>query len=165
MRLGAVALALVLAGAVLARRALDTVEVRGGSMAPALQPGDRLLVVASRRPPRVGEIVVAADPRGDGRELVKRVGGIDSQRVLLAADGPVGRSAVVAVADVRSRVVLRYWPVRRAGRIGPAAGLSVTSEGGEPACAVPEALLAGTATGAAISPARSRPAGSRTPIG
>ena len=43
-------------------------------MAPSLLPGDRLLVVRLRRPPRTGEVVLAPDPRVLPRELIKRVG-------------------------------------------------------------------------------------------
>src|SRR5918999_1445834 len=62
--------------AVAALRRLDAVEVHGRSMAPALLPGDRLLVESwtyARRSPRPGEVVLAADPRSGSRELIKRV--------------------------------------------------------------------------------------------
>jgi nickel-type superoxide dismutase maturation protease len=118
------ALAGAAAANVLARHWLDVVEVAGGSMAPALQPGDRLLVEAvtyRSRLPRVGEIVLAADPRDPSRELVKRV----------AASGPSlqlrgdARDAstdsrifgAVPLAAVRWRVVARYWPPARATRL------------------------------------------------
>lgn len=107
-------------------RWVDLVEVRGRSMAPALLPGDRLLVEAMtyrRRPPRVGEIVLAADPRLPSRELVKRIGLIDpsSASAELSGDAPEASTdsrtfGPVALGDLRWRVVARCWPP---GRIGP----------------------------------------------
>ncbi|MDQ5840998.1 MAG: S26 family signal peptidase, partial [Chloroflexota bacterium] len=70
----------VAAGITVGRRWLDVVEVRGGSMAPSLLPGDRLLVESHSyqgRPPRRGEVVLAADPREPDRELIKRVVSVD----------------------------------------------------------------------------------------
>ena len=112
----------VLAG-LLVRRRLDVVEVRGRSMAPALLPGDRLLV-GRLGPPRVGDVVLAMDPRDRGRELVKRVSGLDAGGVTLRGDnrsrssdartfGALPRSAV------RWRVIGRYWPADRIGRVPP----------------------------------------------
>jgi inner membrane protease subunit 1 len=103
---------------------LDAVEVRGASMAPALLPGDRLLIESRslrRRPPRPGEIVVAVDPREPTRELVKRVASVDraAGTVLLAGDAPDDSTdsrtfGPVPLAEVRWRAVARYWPLGRA---------------------------------------------------
>ena len=76
-----------------ASRWLDVVEVRGSSMAPALLPGDRLLVESrsyQRRSPRPGEVVLTADPRASERELIKRVASIDEEgdAVDLRGDAP-----------------------------------------------------------------------------
>ena len=60
-----------------ASRDLDAVAVRGRSMAPALLPGDRLIVRRRRGEPRVGEVVVVRDPRRPDRELIKRVAAVD----------------------------------------------------------------------------------------
>ena len=133
----------------LARRHIDVVEVRGRSMAPALLPGDRLLVVAPARP-RLGDVVLAADPREPGREMIKRVAASDPGGVTLRGDNPAfstdarafGRIPVSAIAW---RAVVRYWPL---GRIGPLATpppppLALVDSGGEPACAFPDALIAG----------------------
>ena len=132
----------------LARRHVDVVEVRGRSMAPTLLPGDRLLVVERSRP-RVGDVVLAADPRAPDREVVKRVASIDSRGVVLRGDNPAfstdarafGRIPADAIAW---RAAFRYWPP---GRIGPLAAapptLALVDEGGEPACAFPDALIAG----------------------
>jgi nickel-type superoxide dismutase maturation protease len=104
------------------RALLDVVEVDGGSMAPALWPGDRLVVEAlsyRSRPPRVGEIVLAHDPRLASRELVKRVTAVDpvAGSVSLAGDAPEASTdsrtfGAVALELVRWRVVGRYWPLR-----------------------------------------------------
>ena len=126
---------------------LDAVEVRGRSMAPGLLPGDRLLV--ARLPPRVGAVVLAADPRAPRRELIKRVAGMENGRVTLRGDNPAAstdaREFGTLPADaVAWRAVARYWPPARVGRIpGASAALHRVDEGGEPACAFPEALIAG----------------------
>lgn len=103
-----------------ARRLLDAVEVRGASMSPTLLPGDRLIVV--RASPRSGDVVLAADPRVRGRELIKRVARIDPTGVHLRGDNPAASTDArtfgpVPAADVEWRVVLRYWPVDRFGPI------------------------------------------------
>ncbi len=139
---------LVLAGlAILTRRSLDVVEVRGRSMAPTLLPGDRLLV--ARLPPRLGDVVVATDPRDPRRELIKRVARTDTSGVHLCGDNPAFSTDTRAFGPLPSnavtwRAVLRYWPRSRIGRI-PAvpAALARVDEGGEPACTFPAALIAG----------------------
>jgi nickel-type superoxide dismutase maturation protease len=117
---------LVLLGAavalVLASRRLDAVEVRGQSMAPTLLPGDRLIVIPLDRPPRVGEIVLAGDPRDHGRELIKRVAAVDRAGVDLRGDNRGAstdgrRFGVVRAAAIRWRVVFRYWPLNRVGTV------------------------------------------------
>jgi nickel-type superoxide dismutase maturation protease len=145
MRPGAL-IGLLLASAALlaARRRLDVVAVRGRSMAPALLPGDRLLV--ARLPVRVGDIVLARDPREPRRELIKRVTAIGGRGVVLRGDNAAAstdaRTFGVLPADaVAWRVLGRYWPAGRFGRV-PAA-LEPVEIGGEPPCAFPEALIAG----------------------
>lgn len=104
---------------------LDVVEVVGGSMAPTLLPGDRLLVESltyRRRPPRSGEVVIARDPREPSRELIKRVAGVSGSLLDLRGDAPStstdSRSfGAIAVRDVRWRVAARYWPPTRIGRM------------------------------------------------
>ncbi|MDQ3689455.1 MAG: S26 family signal peptidase [Chloroflexota bacterium] len=114
---------LVVLGVLLAaRRWLDVVEVRGRSMVPTLIPGDRL--VAARLAPRVGDVVLARDPREPSRELIKRAVRVDGGGVLLRGDNPAastdGRTfGSVPAATVRWRVVLRYWPIHRVGRLPP----------------------------------------------
>ena len=119
-------LAAVAAAAVAAGQWLDVVEVNGRSMAPTLLAGDRLLVEAfsyRRRPPRPGEIVLAADPRRPSRELVKRIGEVDpsSGSAELVGDAPDASTdsrafGPVDLVDLRWRAALRVWPP---GRIGP----------------------------------------------
>ena len=120
------ALAAIGAAAVAGARWLDLVEVRGRSMAPALLPGDRLLVERlsyRRRSPRTDEIVLAADPRQPSRELVKRIGLVDPSSGSADLTGDASDASTdsrtfgpVDLGNVRWRVVLRCWPP---GRIGP----------------------------------------------
>jgi len=96
------------------------VAVEGHSMEPTLSPGDRLLVLRARRP-RPGDVVAVRDPR-DGRVLVKRIGALGDDGVVLRGDnpaastdsrsfGPVPRGAVLGT------VVRRYAPAWRAGPV------------------------------------------------
>lgn len=117
-----------LAIAVLARRVVDVVEVRGRSMLPTLRPGDRLLVVRTARPARVGEVVLALDPRDAGREIVKRVAAVASDEITLHGDNPSfstdGRTfGSLPSGAIRWRVVARCWPLDRAGRLPPRAAV------------------------------------------
>jgi nickel-type superoxide dismutase maturation protease len=93
-------------------------------MEPTLRDGDWLLVRRLLRPPRPGEIVVAADPREPERLLVKRVRSVAADGVTVQGDhadpaestdsrqfGPIPRSAVVG------RPVLRYAPLGRIGLV------------------------------------------------
>jgi signal peptidase I len=110
-----------------ARRWLDVVEVRGRSMAPALLPGDRLLVECrtyARRLPRPGEIVLAADPRDDERELIKRIASVDLavQTAELLGDATAESTdsltfGPVPLSSIRWRAAFRYWPPERIGPV------------------------------------------------
>ena len=110
-------------------RPVRRVEVRGPSMLPSLEPGDRLLLVRSRRV-RVGDVVAFGDPRVPARTMVKRV----------VARGPEGLTVVGDNADastdsrswgavepsaIRGRAVYRYFPDGRRGRVPASAGESV----------------------------------------
>ena len=122
-----VGIAAGIAAGAAATRWLDVVEVRGGSMAPALLPGDRLLVESRSyltRAPRPGEVVLAADPRRSDRELIKRVAAIDEEGAAadLRGDAPDESTdsrdfGAVPLADIRWRAAFRYWPPERAGRL------------------------------------------------
>jgi nickel-type superoxide dismutase maturation protease len=115
------------AAGVAASRWLDVVEVQGGSMAPALLPGDRLLVESrsyQSRAPRPGEIVLAADPRQGDRELIKRVAAVDDVGAVadLRGDAPDESTdsrdfGAVPLSAIRWRAAFRYWPPERAGRL------------------------------------------------
>jgi nickel-type superoxide dismutase maturation protease len=96
------------------------VVVDGASMRPSLDPGDRVLVLALRA--RVGDVVAVRDPRDERRTLIKRVRSIDGDDIEIVGDnsdastdsrtfGPVPRSHVLG------RVVYRYAPATRAGRV------------------------------------------------
>lgn len=114
-----------IAAAAAARRWLDVVEVQGSSMAPTLLPGEWLVVerrTYAARQPRVGEIVLAADPRDADRELIKRVAAVDLEAgtLELLGDAPEASTdsrsfGTIPIAAVRWRVVARYWPAPRMG--------------------------------------------------
>ena len=132
---------------VAARRWLDVIEVRGSSMSPTLLPGDRLVAVRAR--PRAGSVVLATDPRDTRRELIKRVARIGPSGIELRGDNPAASTdartfGTVPLDVVEWRAILRYWPAGRIGRIGSAPAPVLVDEGGEAACAFPEALIAGT---------------------
>ena len=117
----------------LATRHLEAVAVRGRSMAPALLPGDRLIVRHRRSGPRIGEVVVVRDPRQPDRELIKRVAAVDGDRVMLLGDNPAHSTDArdfgpVAASDVRWAVLVRYWPPSRVGPLP-----SSISTGSDPA--------------------------------
>jgi phage repressor protein C with HTH and peptisase S24 domain len=101
------------------------VAVAGHSMEPTLRDGDWLLVdpdAYTLRPPGVGELVVARDPRSAGRLLVKRVAATGTNGAIsLASDHPAHATDAIGpltTADVVGRPWLRYWPPRRLGRPG-----------------------------------------------
>jgi nickel-type superoxide dismutase maturation protease len=107
---------------VAARRWLDVVEVRGTSMSPALLPGDRLFVV--RASPRVGDVVLARDPREPSRELIKRVAAVDAIGVRLRGDNLTASTdertfGPVSSDSVRWRAVVRFWPPARIALVTP----------------------------------------------
>ena len=100
----------------------DRFVVEGASMAPTLSPGDRLIV--RRRPcrPTVGALVVVADPRAPARLVVKRVAAVDTGGVTVHGDNPAASTdsrtyGPVPTSAVRGRVVYRYAPQGRAGRL------------------------------------------------
>ena len=96
-------------------------------MAPSLLPGDRLVVESHTyrgRTARVGEVVLAADPRRPERELIKRVAAIDEATASaeLRGDDPTASTdsrefGAVPLSAIRWRAAFRYWPPGRAGRL------------------------------------------------
>jgi len=87
-------------------------------MEPTLRDGDWVLV-DEPRPPEVGDIVVAADSRGAGRLVIKRVKSVVGNRLLVGGDHPAHgeESLEVRASDLRGRPWFRYWPLRRLGRV------------------------------------------------
>ena len=98
------------------------VAVTGASMEPTVRDGDWLLVRRSRGTPRIGEVVVAVDPREPERLLVKRVTAIAGDQVTVAGDQP-DRSTdsrhfgALPSSAIVGRPVLRYAPLERAGLV------------------------------------------------
>jgi nickel-type superoxide dismutase maturation protease len=130
--MGPVALAATVAGAAVAYlgiRLIARVEVVGGSMAPALGPGDRLLVVRWPRLvapwPLPGDVVAVRDPREPARVLVKRVKSVDRDKGTVEVVGDDAAASTdsrtfgsVPRSLVLGRAVYRYAPAGRVGR-GP----------------------------------------------
>jgi nickel-type superoxide dismutase maturation protease len=91
-------------------------------MEPALRDGDWIVVARLSRPPRVGEIVLARDPRASERLVLKRVATIEDGSCTLLGDRPEESTdsrqfGAVALSDVLGRAVFRYSPLRRAGML------------------------------------------------
>ena len=105
------------------------VAVRGPSMTPTLQPGERLLTLPVRLArPRPGTVVVVEDPWQPGHLVVKRLAETDEQasrqQVLVLGDNPAastdGRVWGPIEGDAVRRVVIARWPsLSRAGLTGP----------------------------------------------
>lgn len=105
--------------------------VGGPSMKPTLEPGDRVLVdlwTYRQRAPRIGEVALLAGPgsvpivkrvaessRDERREAEKEWFGVRGDNPGESLDsrqfGPVPRNRF------EGRVLFRYWPLSRAGRI------------------------------------------------
>jgi nickel-type superoxide dismutase maturation protease len=97
------------------------VEVAGDSMRPTLEPGDRLVVWAPG-PPRAGDLVAVRDPRNPARTVVKRVAAVGGEGVTVVGDNTAASTDSRTFGPVppellRGRVVYRYWPEGRRGRI------------------------------------------------
>jgi phage repressor protein C with HTH and peptisase S24 domain len=99
--------------------ALFAVLVRGPSMAPTLRDGDALLVRRGGRAVRPGDVVVATFRSRPDLLVVKRaVRAQDGGWWVRGDNGLVtDDSRAYGVADVRGRVLWRYWP--RPGRPRP----------------------------------------------
>ena len=93
------------------------VRVTGASMEPTLADGDRLLCrdLSARRPPRVGDVVVARRPDRLDLLLVKRVVRRDPEGWWLEGDNPAASDdsrvfGPVPDALMLGRAVVRWWP-------------------------------------------------------
>ncbi len=96
-------------------------EVVGDSMRPTLEPGDRLVLSRLRRA-RPGDLVAVADPRQPERLVVKRLVEVSPAGLTVLGDNPAASTdsrtfGPVAVDAVRGRVVYRYHPKSRRGRL------------------------------------------------
>jgi nickel-type superoxide dismutase maturation protease len=116
-----IALATLASWAWWAWRQLERVQVSGLSMAPALQPGDRILVWRTSSV-RSGDIVATPDPRQPARLVLKRVAEVGHEGVFLLGDNP-GQSTdsrqfgPVPVTSVQGKAIYRYFPPARSGRL------------------------------------------------
>jgi nickel-type superoxide dismutase maturation protease len=100
------------------------VEVHGDSMRPALEPGDRLLVVRPGflRGLRSGDLVAVADPRQPERTMVKRVAMVGHADVTVRGDNPAASTdsrtfGPVPRELILGRAVYRYGPEHRRGKL------------------------------------------------
>lgn len=93
-------------------------------MRPTLVAGDRVVAVRCRRP-RPGDLVVLPDPRRRDRTLVKRVAAVGPGGITVVGDAPAASTdsrTFGAVPSVWGRVVYRYSPAHRVGRLPPSRG-------------------------------------------
>lgn len=91
-------------------------------MTPALEPGDRLVVIRARRL-RPGDLVAFVDPELPTRVLVKRlrsrlVGAIDVVGDNAAASRDSRTFGTVPDRLVLGRAIYRYHPAERTGWVG-----------------------------------------------
>ncbi len=98
------------------------IEVVGESMTPALEPGDRVIVLGVGRL-RTGDLVACVDPRDRELVMVKRVAGRDpgGGYIVLGDNsdastdsrhfGPIDDNSIIG------RLIYRYLPGPRAGFI------------------------------------------------
>jgi nickel-type superoxide dismutase maturation protease len=91
--------------------------VEGESMLPAYRAGDWLIVdtrVFRSRHPRVGEVVVARDPREPSRRLLKRVVRVEpGGAIWLEGDNPDASTDSRHFGAVTELVGLVRWRYRR----------------------------------------------------
>ena len=90
-------------------------------MRPTLEPGDRLVVWAPGAV-RTGDLIAVRDPRNPARTVVKRVAAVGGEGVTVVGDNPGASTdsrtfGPVPPGLVRGRVLYRYWPEARRGRI------------------------------------------------
>jgi phage repressor protein C with HTH and peptisase S24 domain len=108
--------ALACVAVIAAVRRLERIAVSGHSMAPTLRDGDWLLVWREPRRAEPRNIVVARDPRDASRLIVKRVREATDSQLWLESDHPAHSDEVIGPvdwADLRGKVIVRYWPPSR----------------------------------------------------
>ena len=105
---------------------LGRLRISGESMVPTLLPGDRVVVLRGLGPLRpairVGDLVALVDPRTPQRIMVKRVAGFEGGRVVVRGDNEAASTdsrhfGAVGAGAIRGRVVYRYHPEGRRGRL------------------------------------------------
>ena len=105
---------------------LGRLQVTGESMVPTLLPGDRVVVfhgLGPLRPAiRVGHLVAVVDPRAADRIIIKRVTAVDGGRVSVRGDNESASTdsrhfGPVQAGAIRGRVIYRYHPEDRRGRL------------------------------------------------
>ena len=90
-------------------------------MEPTLAPGDRLLVVRARHL-HPQDVVAVRDPTDPRRVLVKRIGAVLEDEIVLRGDNPGASTdsrsfGPVPTSAVLGRVVRCYAPAWRAGPV------------------------------------------------
>jgi signal peptidase I len=98
--------------------AFERVEVKGDSMAPTYQPGDRLLLVRRYRPLRAGDLVAFDDPRGGVGRIVKRVSSVSPAGIEVLGDNADSSTDSRTFGRVPQRSI-EYLVVRRYATGGP----------------------------------------------
>lgn len=107
-------------------RCLTRYEISGLSMLPTLHPGDYVVVDCcfyKKQLPKVGEIVLALDPRDRALVIVKRVGGFhaDGTIDLLGDNGTESTDSrlfgPVSLTAILGRVRVCYWPLSHFGYV------------------------------------------------
>ncbi len=110
------------------------IRVRGGSMLPALWPGDLLLTVPAvcwrLRP---GQVVVVADPNDPDHRVVKRLTSIGPEGIEVHGDNPAASTdsrawGALPRRSVR-RVAMRRWPDVRTRLAHPGRRATTNSSG------------------------------------
>lgn len=91
---------------------LSAVLVTGPSMSPTLRHGDAVLVRRGDRRVRAGDLVIGVFRSRPDLLVVKRAVRPADDGWWLSGDNPLvtDDSRAYGVADVRGRVVARYWP-------------------------------------------------------
>ena len=117
--------AALVAGSCLYLRRFERYAITGASMEPALVEGDWAIIdrrAYRHQPPGAGDVLMVKDPRLPERTLVKRAAGRDGASTRVIGDNAAQSTdsrVFGAVPDelLVGRVLWRYWPLRRFGRV------------------------------------------------